>query len=45
LIAAARLYVEPVEDAGEDIDTAVRELYKPPSADVSGSSVDDSQSR
>ena len=43
LIAAARLYVEPVEDAGEDIDTAVRELYKPPSADESGSSVDDSQ--
>jgi len=45
LIAAARLYVEPVEDAGEDIDTAVRELYRPPSADESGSSVDDSQSR
>ncbi len=45
LIAAARLYVEPVEDAGEDIDTAVRELYKPPSADESGSSVADSQSR
>ena len=45
LIAAARLYVEPVEDAGEDIDAAVRELYKPPSADESGSSVDDSQSR
>ena len=39
LIAAARLYVEPVEDAGEDIDTAVRELYKPPSSDESGSSV------
>ena len=33
LIAEGRLYVEPVEDAGEDIDTAVRELYKPPSAD------------
>ena len=33
LIAEGRLYVDPVEDAGEDIDTAVRELYKPPSAD------------
>jgi hypothetical protein len=39
LIAAAHLYIEPVEEAGEDIDRAVRELYKPPSADESGSSI------
>jgi len=31
-IAAARLYVEPVEDTGENIDTAVTQLYRPPSA-------------
>lgn len=30
LVAAARLYVEPVEDDGEDIATAVDELYRPP---------------
>ena len=30
-IAAARLYVEPVEDGVEDIDTAVEQLYRPPS--------------
>ena len=32
LIAAARLYMEPVDTEGGDIDTAVRELYKPPDA-------------
>jgi ketosteroid isomerase-like protein len=31
LIAEARLYMEPVESGGGDIDAAVRELYKPPS--------------
>ena len=31
LIAEARLYMEPVEAGGGDIDDAVRELYKPPS--------------
>ena len=30
LIARARLYLEPVEEAGEDIEAAVRELYRPP---------------
>jgi ketosteroid isomerase-like protein len=29
LVAHARLYMEPVESAGGDIETAVRELYKP----------------
>jgi hypothetical protein len=29
-IAAGRLYVEPVERSGEDIDSAVEELYRPP---------------
>jgi ketosteroid isomerase-like protein len=29
LIAEARLYLEPVDATGEDIDAAVRELYKP----------------
>lgn len=29
-IAAARLYVEPVEDSGEDIDASVEQLYRPP---------------
>ena len=29
-IAAARLYVEPVEHTGSDIDAAVEELYRPP---------------
>ena len=32
-IAAARLYVEPVEDIAEDIDTAVQQLYRPPTRD------------
>lgn len=32
-IAAARLYVEPVEDTGADIDAAVDQLYRPPSQD------------
>ena len=31
LLAKARLYMEPVEVAGGDIDAAVQELYKPPS--------------
>ncbi len=30
LIAEARLYMEPVEVGGSDIDTAVQEMYKPP---------------
>jgi hypothetical protein len=30
LIAWARLYLEPVEQGGADIDAAVRELYHPP---------------
>jgi hypothetical protein len=30
LIAQARLYMEPVELAGGDIDAAVQEMYKPP---------------
>ncbi len=29
-IEAARLYVEPVEHSGPDIDAAVRDLYRPP---------------
>jgi ketosteroid isomerase-like protein len=29
-IAAARLYVEPVENSGADIDAAVQQLYRPP---------------
>jgi ketosteroid isomerase-like protein len=31
LIAEARLYMEPVDPRGEDIDAAVQELYKPAS--------------
>lgn len=30
LIAEARLYMEPVDSAGGDIDAAVRDLYRPP---------------
>ena len=30
LLAAARLYMEPVDRSEADIDTAVRELYHPP---------------
>ena len=30
LVAAARLYMEPVDLGGEDIDAAVQELYRPP---------------
>jgi ketosteroid isomerase-like protein len=30
LVAAGRLYVEPVESGGTDIDDAVEELYRPP---------------
>ncbi len=29
-IAWARLYMEPVEEDGTDIDASVRELYRPP---------------
>jgi len=32
LIAEARLYMEPVELGGADIDAAVKQLYKPPAA-------------
>lgn len=32
LIAEGRLYMEPVEQDGGDIDVAVQELYKPPAA-------------
>ena len=32
-IAAARLYIEPVEHSGEDIEAAVEELYRPPHQD------------
>jgi ketosteroid isomerase-like protein len=31
LVAQGRLYMEPVEDDGGDIQAAVQELYKPPS--------------
>ena len=30
LIARARLFMEPVETGGEDIEAAVQELYRPP---------------
>jgi hypothetical protein len=30
LVAEGRLYMEPVEAGGGDIDTAVQELYRPP---------------
>ena len=29
-IAAGRLYIEPVEQSGADIDAAVQQLYRPP---------------
>ena len=32
LISSARLYMEPVETEGGDIEAAVQELYKPPAA-------------
>ena len=32
-IAAGRLYVEPVELGGEDIDASVEQLYRPPHED------------
>ena len=32
-IARGRLYLEPVDAAPNDIDSAVRELYRPPGAD------------
>jgi hypothetical protein len=31
LVVEGRLYMEPVEVGGGDIDVAVQELYKPPS--------------
>jgi hypothetical protein len=31
LVSAARLYMEPVESGGGDIDAVVQELFKPPS--------------
>ena len=34
LIAEARLYMEPVDPANEDIEAAVQELYKPPPAET-----------
>jgi SnoaL-like domain len=34
LIAEARLYMEPVDPAKEDIEAAVQELYKPPPAET-----------
>jgi ketosteroid isomerase-like protein len=33
-IAAARLYVEPVEQSGSDIHAAVQQLYRPPQDDT-----------
>lgn len=33
-IAAARLYVEPVENSGSDIEAAVEQLYRPPHPDT-----------
>jgi ketosteroid isomerase-like protein len=35
LIAEGRLYMEPVETSGGDIDASVRELYKRPPAETS----------
>lgn len=32
LVAEMRLYVEPVDSGGEDIDAAVQSLYRPPTA-------------
>jgi ketosteroid isomerase-like protein len=32
-IAEARLYIEPVEDSGADIDESVEQLYRPPHED------------
>lgn len=34
LIAAGRLYVEPVEQSGADIGVAVQQLYRPPHGDA-----------
>jgi len=34
LIAEGRLYMEPVETSGGDIDASVRELYKPPTVET-----------
>jgi hypothetical protein len=34
LIAEARLFMEPVDTANEDIEAAVQELYKPPPAET-----------
>jgi hypothetical protein len=38
-ISEARLYIEPVDAASEDIDAAVQELYKPPSVSPSDSTL------
>ncbi len=35
LIAAARLYMEPVDVEGGDIDASVQELYRPPATPAS----------
>jgi ketosteroid isomerase-like protein len=35
LIAEGRLYMEPVDEGGGDIDAAVEDLYNPPSASAS----------
>jgi len=34
LIAEGRLYMEPVDESGDDIEAAVRELFKPPPAET-----------
>jgi len=33
LVARARLYLEPVDEVGGDIQAAVQEMYRPPGAD------------
>jgi hypothetical protein len=32
LVAEARLYMEPVDRSGDDIEVAVEQLYRPPHA-------------
>ena len=34
LVAEGRLYMEPVDESGTDIDAAVQELFRPPSAET-----------
>jgi hypothetical protein len=41
LIAEGRLYVEPVDVDGDDIDTAVEELYRPPREQPPGEAPDE----